>query len=806
MIIVNSKKGIFMVFNKKRYKILFIFFVLFNLFTIKSIDGNITEVYADADEGTYVTPADAESADPVDFKNALDTAPRGLDISDPTFLLGKFKDPGSDENINSSKVILRSPENPDDKTGILRVTHGFNQLGSIWSNIDKSNFLDVSQDQSMSMWLYFVRPLHPENPKEVGDGMAFVLQNAKPDSSALNPFGGIEAISRYNGKAAHGETLGVWGADFNNLQSKFELSKTAIQNSFAIEFDTFLNRLTAIDDINGRGVSFDADILAGRNPSGSFDYYQQIKGQHISMDYPDGYENNDLDPEFFDHNATYQRSDSWGNGGSKYFYKMNHKNLRDEVSLTDARWHHITVKFNHETSTLSYAFDDKDLNGIAQDTTIRGSQKLDMSHFKLGDSKKLRWGFTGSTGKFFENNLIVFESIPSFVNADSTVSLKDLTKGNTIPGNDDKVNVGDDLDFIYDLDYKNGSKEWNEISATMYLPSEVTFKDGIITYDDDPDHPEFISNSEFNNGKVNHLLLKSLSNDNRHAKIELHTTVNNQTQPVSVGEQHAHFASDNFIVDDNTPKFNITIPSMLLTTDPSGTVNYGSMDAVPDLVPIRGTVKYSNNQIIDPSKVTLHYIVNSNPANSFKLTGTQSNFASFNFDVLKSQLFIGPNTVKIYATDDSGQTTSQSVINIFIGGGLQFGKVSRDVSFNSVNVGYAGQLVPRKEPWQLEVTDGRSGESSWTLQAEADKMINEENKKLLDGDIVYKSLGGELMPLSELTSIYTNIKNSNSSQTVDVAKQLDSQTGIFLKLNGRNTSGKYSGKITWSLIDGIKNI
>jgi hypothetical protein len=55
----------------------------------------------------------------------------------------------------------------------------------------------------------------------------------------LNPFGGINAISRFNGKPAPGETLGVWGADFDNSSSNPRISETAIQNSFAIEFDTF---------------------------------------------------------------------------------------------------------------------------------------------------------------------------------------------------------------------------------------------------------------------------------------------------------------------------------------------------------------------------------------------------------------------------------------------------------------------------------------------------------------------------------------------------------------------------------------
>jgi hypothetical protein len=43
---------------------------------------NTNEVYADVE---YVSKVDEEAADPEDLKNAINSAPRGLDISDPTF-------------------------------------------------------------------------------------------------------------------------------------------------------------------------------------------------------------------------------------------------------------------------------------------------------------------------------------------------------------------------------------------------------------------------------------------------------------------------------------------------------------------------------------------------------------------------------------------------------------------------------------------------------------------------------------------------------------------------------------------------
>lgn len=807
--IKRLKKGFFMGLNNKFYKKLFIFLAFFELYLICGLVLDSKEVYG-ADT-VKVTHVDDEPADPEDFKNAIDTAPKGLDISDPTFLRGVFSNPDSTENINSSKVIRRSNANSVDKTGILRVNHGFNQLGAIWSNIDNSNYLDVSQDQSMSMWLYFGKPINLKKPKEVGDGMAFVLQNAKPDSSPLNPFGGINAISRFDGAPAPGETLGVWGADFKNVITSddkkvdmsnpintFPISGSAIPNSFAIEFDTFLNQLTREKDIvPKKGVSFDSVI-----PKPGI---KNIVGQHISMDHPDGHSfylyNDSIS---FDYSSTYVLAYS----GSRYYYKMNHKNLQDGLSLTNQQWHHITVKFEHETSKLSYAFDDKDIDGNMKYTETKGEQVLDMSHFKLGDSKKLRWGFTGSTGKFSENNLIVFESIPSYVNADSKVSLINTTTGNPISEKDNKVNVGDDLDFVYDLNYKNGSREWSEILATMNLPKEVSFNGGTVTYDKDPDYREDISVSEFKDGKVKHLIQKNLSNDNKHAKITLHTTVNTQTKQTDVAKQHAHFVSDNFIVDDDTPPFTITIPEMSLNITSSKNISYKSMDTAPANTKVTGTVGYSKKNI-DPTKVTVYYSINNGNPKSFNLSGGSSNLANFNFDVPKTELILGNNTVKVYAKDSSGKMASPSTINIFVGGGLRFGTVSKDVAFETVKGGYAGQLVSRKGKWQVEVEDGRTGKHGWMLKAKAEPLKkkigdNKYTDEVFKGEIVYKNMLGEIKPLTVGTNIYTNIKDSISKQTIDVANEWNSKLGMFLKVHdNNNSSGTYEGKITWSLIDGI---
>ncbi|WP_125714105.1 L-type lectin family protein [Companilactobacillus kedongensis] len=775
--------------SKIKSKLLFILLSLFALITLIVSLNNYINVNA---EVTDILPSETKPDDPEDLQKALDSAPRGMDISDPTFQQGIFSKPNSSDNMNASKVIKRSENDPDDHTRILRVTHGYYQLGSIWSNIDKSNYLDITKDQTMSMWLYFGHPKDTSKPLEVGDGMAFVLQNAQDDPKNINnPYGGIRAISRFKGVPAPGQTLGVWGADMDNdnpnNDPSTQILPTAIQNSFAIEFDTFLNKLNRYEDISGEGVSFDY-VFRG----------DQISGQHINMDYPDV-------------SATYFPFLSGSDQGTKYYYMMKHNNLYQKPSidpssgplLTDAKWHHMTIKFDHATSTLTYFFNDKNVDGTANNKPITKSQKLDMDHFKLNGSNKLRWGFTGSTGKFMENNLIVFESIPSFVSADSTASIKDNTKNKVLTATDNHVNAGDDLSFIYNLTYINGSKDWDQILAKMNLPEQVTYTSGTVTYADGSH--EDIPLTQYNKSQILHVLSKALSNNMQTAKIELHATANMVDKATNVPSTHVKFESDNFIIDDDNQAFVIDVPKMMINSDPSGVVEYSSMDQVPDQIPIKGEIWYSNGDWITPSNVELHSEINTY-TNNFHLSGYNGSKASYSFYVPKSQLIKGQNILTLYATDNNGYRTSNIKIIFKVAGNLEFGQVGKNVYFENIKKSYPGEIVPRQSGWQVEVIDGRDPGLGWTLQAHATVLKDNVNNQILNGNMVYRSTEGKIFPLTGLQEVYRNIKNQDDVQTIDVASQWTKDSGILLKLDKDNPAGIYSGTISWSLVDGIPNI
>ncbi|WP_338216163.1 lectin-like domain-containing protein [Companilactobacillus muriivasis] len=718
--------------------------------------------------------------DPVDLAHALKTAPRGLDISDPTFQLGEFKG-------NAANVFRRGKDD-NDSTGILQVTNKTKQLGAIWSNIDDKNYIDISQDQTMSMWLYFGKPIDKSRPRNVGDGMAFVLQN---------DIRGKNAISTFDGKPAPGETLGVWGADFDNSNRETkeeDIAKTSIQNSYAIEFDTFADILNKYGDVmSGEGVAFDLGI--------PIDPYDNKRFQHIGMNYPNyssTYKRhlvNEMDESLHYFTKNYIGENVEINNGSKL----------NEMYLTDAQWHHMTVKFEHNTHTLSFDYDDKDLDGTYKTPKKSASKALCMKNFNLGDRKKLRWGFTGSTGKFMENNLIVFESIPSFVSADTSASIKNVTKNYTI-ADGDHVDIGDDLDFTYNLNYESGSKEWSKILASMNLPSNVTFHSGSVIYNDDAGNVEKILLSEYANNNVRHTLLQNLSDSNKKATIVLHTTVNSVDTQTPVGEAVAKFSSDNFIINDKTPNFIIDVNELNISAKSSELVNYDSLDKVPDAISINGEVWYSKIPTTNPSTVKIKSSLDGSTLEDTTATVSNTSKAPFVFSIDKSKLHIGKNTLTIYGQDSNNNKRTKEVTIIFnIGGIVSFGTVSDTVAFKDVTLGYKGEIVPRKPGWQVEVIDGRSNQKGWTLQAMATPLVNSKTNNQLVGDIVYRDDNGKISSLLALTDIYSHAKSTNEIETFDVANAWTKNNGMLLRLNGKNKAGLYSGKIDWHLVDSIKN-
>ncbi|WP_125760739.1 lectin-like domain-containing protein [Companilactobacillus hulinensis] len=391
--------------------------------------------------------AKAASATDNDYISAMNGAPQGLNLDD-IFVPGTFKD-------NVSTVVDVDNAYVTD-TDAVRLTYAKDQLGAIWST--DSNYFDLNKDQTMSMWMYF------GGTKDPGDGMAFVLQNDDNGTGAISTFSSKNILGQTVKTPTGGETLGVWAADMDgSLKDTEKFATTAIQKSWALEFDTYLNT---------------SDNYQAAGNGGAFDVQVADAGQHIAANYPG------------DASSYYTVSKNYDLLGviKGYINYMNHGSLISNVGLTNGSWHHLTMNWNATSKVMRYRFDDMNSDGSENPDALTSSFTIDTDVFKSSDGH-VRWGFTGATGKKYENNLVIFESIPDLVNATITPSVYDITQKREI-ADGDAVTSKDELKVSYNLDYESGRRDWKNIVANIKLPGIAPDPDDTsndienINYDD----------------------------------------------------------------------------------------------------------------------------------------------------------------------------------------------------------------------------------------------------------------------------------------------------------------------------------
>ena len=722
-----------------------------------------------------------------DYDHALATTPKGLNWDNNNFVIAKFppkpanapatSPTGKKYSYDNNASIVQSTNPATKGTSVISLTNGTYQVGAVWSNFEKDNYFDLSHEQVASMWIYFGNT----GGEAPGDGMAFVLQNDKRKENAI-------ALSA-NGIPVNGQSLGVWGADWDKTNSDpANVAKTAIQNSWAMEFDTYKNQLTGANEISGEGVSFDA------NNAGSFP-------QHIATGFPAL-------------SKTYIKNSKYYNGAPVYYYTMHHDNFISIENLVDSKWHHVTIKWSPDVTTnntllpsggtMTYKYDDKNPDGsIPNPTDIKETSfHLDTANFGLQSDSKLYWGFTGSTGKYYENNLMIFESIPSFVDAEATSRIRDNTQNRDIINNDSQVFPNDDISYFYNLDYKGWTKTWNDIHAKMNVPKNVHFTSGTVTYPTTGNTYQIPSDKFLNDPtSIEDILTEQLSQDSRTAIIELkgHTETI-ATEKLNVPIAHASFEGDNLITDTDTIPFFIQARKLTLKSDFPDIKKIGQhedVDIPAELEYHDGTPLVNSNMIVYPS-------VNNKNLPSFRLS--DANPASgFTLHLSNDQLPSKINIVKFYVMDNLGNKTNVITKQINVGGTVQFGTVSPQLSFKTVNLTSPNEIIPRMNNWQVEVIDNREKGSSWTVQASASKLTNPITHQNFDGALIYRDHTGKISYLNNNLTIAENSKDNDETQSKDITENWNSQDGILLISNSQNKAGNYSGEINWSLVDSLVN-
>lgn len=721
---------------------------------------------------------------------AADKAPVGLNlvnIKDPTKtifdngnLLGNTATL-YERNEIKDVVIL----NQDEKTDTSK-------LGAVWST--NNNFVDMTKKQTMSMWMYFGN----KKFNGAGDGMAFVLQNDPR---------GVDAVAvKKDNTPSGGETLGVWGSDDDQTGVTNPATK-AVQNSWALEFDTQPNQSTSYDYLSMGMRGFDLGVDG--------DY------GHIASGYPG-------------ESSTYTEAFVSNGSQTAYYYKQNHtnvksfnlKNVDNTPLLSDGKWKHLTVTLDPTTDptkiTMTYKYEDKDPETLTPKTPLYTDvTTIDLNKFNLKENSKdnqLRWGFTGSVGDSSENNEVVFDTIPSLVEANLTAGIYDVTQDKTLISDDknistddaaNTVNVGDTLNLNYNLSYDSGSTSWDSIVADMEIPANFTVNGGKIIYRDKDGNIVKVSQADSESidetatdGKISHALAKSLTtgetgNANR-AEIQLTGVVDKNrklTADTKISPALATFTSDVYQETVVLPEFTIKYNALELTADQEAISVKSGENAK-----VTGKVDYNpTNSNYQDADITVHYSLNGGADKTTSVTDHK-----FSITNAKDDLNPGLNTLKVYATDKTSGRSNTVTYQITVTGALTL-TTQNSLRFKSFqSAGSINQIIGRDGDWSIGVNDTRGAGHTWKLMAAATKLANNKTKQVIDGaDLIYKDKDGnsELMTSNQV-AIATH-QTAEGEGIVDASESWSDSTGILLQTTSLVSAGTYTGTINWDLEDSI---
>lgn len=634
------------------------------------------------------------------------------------------------------------------------------QNGAAWSTSD--NKFDLSKNGRFSMWLYMGK----NGATKSGQGMAFVMQNAAATGFTNFP----------SSKQPAGQSLGVWGVAYNQLATDASaIAASAIPKSWALEFDEQVND----SRVGGDNDSFDYEFI-----------YSDL--QHVGSNYPA-------------ETATYVRHGS-SEGGGKYFYNVAHKGAF-ETTLSDGAWHHLTLDWTaptgtSNTGTMTYTLGDKNPDtGAAQTPTDTKTVEVDLS--KLGinatdSTKQVYWGFTGTTGSQYANNVVAFEHIPGLVNASSTVAVTDTTTGKTITDGD-SVNGNDDLTYTYKLNYDGGNQDWQNIEAQLPKPNGVSFSAGTITYADGS--TEALSSSELSASSVAHTLAKSLSTANASATIKLTGKADAVTTDTTVNSTTGYFNGSNEINSVTTPSYTI-YPArqwvLALSSGSTASVQPGeSVDVAGGVSMDGGTTDTTTND-----QITMHASLdNGNTIDDFTLNGSTSDpdaHGAFHLTIPADKLTTGTNNLTLYATDDRGNKSNTVPVTITVSGTLAFKQVNPESSFTTTQLTGTSALIGRASDWDVSVDNGMGKGSTWTVTAKASDFTEKLTSAKLAGEAVWVDSQGNQHSLSQ-SQVVANGTNTAASQTTDIVDGWGSEGGVMLKVNSDALEGDYQGTITWTL-------
>ncbi|KRK96804.1 hypothetical protein FD25_GL001732 [Levilactobacillus acidifarinae DSM 19394] len=687
--------------------------------------------------GLTVAHADA------DYDNALATAPQGI-------ALDQIFTPG--ETANNKARVVNTTNSQTAGTQAVMVTNAKDQFGTIWSTDD--NAFDLNQDESVSMWMYF-----GNKAANAADGMAFVLQNDGRGVAATPNFG----------KKISGETLGVWAVDTNTKQTDpAALAKLAIQNSWALEFDTHLNKSSSYSKA-GDADSFDVGLT----------------GPHLASAYPG-------------EGSSYQMVKTSGLliTQKAYYATLAHQGViaGGNDLLSNGRWHHVTLDWDASAKKMTYIFDDKDPETGNEQTGTAQAVTVDPAIVDPDNTGKVRWGFTGATGSSYANNLVIFEKVPGLVETKAAATLTDLNTGKVLKDGE-SIRGTHEVQLDYALTYEGGKQSWKDVTAKLKLPNDLKFEKINVTYANG--EQQTVDPNEITDDQLSFKLDQDLSTTNETARIRLTGAVSDQKQAVDVAAKTSTFTAVNGVATADTVRFTIDPKldiDLLLTSASTVNIEAGTTTTVKGQVFVPEGITITNDDL------TVHPILNGTAMPAEKIEDPDDNMSGkVRYTPAVKDLIVGKNTVDLYVEDNYGNRSNKITVTINVTGGLTFDQVAENSSFKATTLTGSSQKVHRTNDWTVRILDTRAAGAKWSLQAAVGEFTTSDGQKLAGG-LTYSDGQEQIKLTSAPTTIHQGTSSANQDVT-DVVDDWTDDTGIHLTVNGDALSGDYSGQIDWTLTD-----
>ena len=694
----------------------------------------------------WVGTTTIQAADEETNTTSLATAPAGLNQLDKLFEL-----PATFSNgLTNSASIQDATSTAAPYTQAIQLMSGKKQTGGFWST--DANRLNLNEDATIKAWVYLGSQT---SASKAGDGMAFVMQN---DAN------GVQAASKMTSKNMQTESLGVWGIDSDNKQQDASaFAASAIQNSWALEFDTYANTSSSWSNA-GDADSFDVGI----------------KTQHIATGYPG-------DPNQYVNKKVSSGIISGIVMPDRYFFTQTHNDPSVGLSLGDSNWHHLVLQWNASAKTMTYTFNDINADGSTNANAIQKTETIDTSKFNSSDGL-MRWGFIGATTNS-STNMVVIESVPNAVKNSASVQVTDKTANKTVAAGD-KVKAKHELQYDYKLNYDGGLIDWDNIEADLKLPKHVTFTSAVIKYANGA--YQTIDAPAADATEVSYALKTALSASNQTATISLTGTADKVDVNSSTTTTTSTFKNKSFSTTADAPDYTITVAQDIdMYVSSTQTVANGNDLKFTGLVIAEGSEQISN------SSITIHSNLNGEDLPTYNMSDDDES-ALFRVHIKAEQLHVGENKLILYASDfDDNQSEKQTVTITVTSGALSFKTVASESKFQNIVVDGHAKTAGRQDDWQLVVADDRGKGSSWKLTASAGKFTNEDGQAL-PGEVQYLNDGNATVLNSDGTVIASH-ETTSDLDDYDVIKTWDDKNGIIYRSNAGATPGSYSGKITWTL-------